>query len=400
MLSRRMAWAVAVVATLTMTVSYIDRTTLAVLAISVSGALGISDEEYGWLNTAFPIAYLIGAPLAGRWIDRIGARRGLAISVLVWTAVAALHAVVPGFWVLFGMRIALGLAESPSFPGAAQTVQRVLPAADHPRGYGLLFTGSSVGGMIVPVLAALLYNLAGWRVAFLGTALAGVIWLPLWISLTRRPAVAEKLDALPLATSSEMRASLGEMLRDPNVQRAVIAIFAAAPSIGFVVGWGAKYLAREFHVAQGSVGGYLWLAPLLLDLGAVLFGDLATRQRRAAGAPPRLLVAIGMGLVATLALLTFASTPWTGVWVAAISLAGGGAMYTLVTADLLARVAPHNVAQAGGVLAASQSLAQIITSPLIGYMVGAEGGYDGISILLGLWAIPGALVWILWKPRS
>lgn len=394
-----MAWAVAVVATLTMTVSYIDRTTLAVLAISVGDALGISDAEYGWLNTAFPIAYLIGAPLAGRWIDRIGARRGLTISVLVWTAVAAFHALVPGFWVLFGMRIALGLAESPSFPGAAQTVQRVLPEQDRPRGFGLLFTGSSVGGMIVPVLAAFLYNLAGWRVAFFGTALAGVVWLPLWIVLTRRPEVAEKLDASPLAKSSELRATLKEMLGDRNVQRALIAIFAVAPSIGFVVAWGAKYLGREFHVAQGDVGGYLWLAPLLLDLGAVLFGDLATRQKRAAGAPPRLLLAIGMVLAASLALLPFATTPWTGVWIAGLSLAGGGAMYTLVTADLLARVAPRNVAQAGGILAASQSLAQIVTSPLVGYMVEAEGGYDGISMLLGLWVLPGALVWILWKPR-
>jgi hypothetical protein len=38
----------------------------------------------------------------------------------------------PGFAVLFMLRIALGVAEGPSF-GAAQTVQRVLPPADRPR---------------------------------------------------------------------------------------------------------------------------------------------------------------------------------------------------------------------------------------------------------------------------
>src|SRR5262245_61829745 len=110
-----MSWAVAIAATLTMTVSYIDRSTFAALALSVNPALGISDSEYGWLQSAFPIAYLVTAPLAGWWIDRIGARRGLVWSVLIWSGVAALHAVVPGFWVLFAMRIALGAAEAPSF---------------------------------------------------------------------------------------------------------------------------------------------------------------------------------------------------------------------------------------------------------------------------------------------
>src|SRR5262249_60466970 len=127
---RSTAWAVAICATLTMAVSYFDRSTLAVLAPTVKEQLHISGTAYGWLTSAFSIAYLIAAPLTGWWIDRIGARRGLVTSVLLWTAVAALHAVVPGFWVLFGLRIALGIAEGPSFPGAAQTIQRILPPED------------------------------------------------------------------------------------------------------------------------------------------------------------------------------------------------------------------------------------------------------------------------------
>ena len=153
-LSRRQAWFVALVATLTMAVSYADRQALAVLAPTVTRALAMSEQTYGWLLSAFSLAYMLGAPLAGRWIDRVGARRGLVASVLIWSAVAALHALVPGVAVLFVLRIALGLAESPSFPGAAQTVQRVLPIADRPRGFGVLFVGSSLGAMVVPPLTS------------------------------------------------------------------------------------------------------------------------------------------------------------------------------------------------------------------------------------------------------
>ena len=105
----------------------VDRQTLAVLAPTVTQALGISEQNYGWLASAFSIAYLVGAPLAGRMIDAVGARRGLLGAVVVWSIVAALHALAPGFAVLFALRIALGLAEAPSFPGAAQTVHRALP---------------------------------------------------------------------------------------------------------------------------------------------------------------------------------------------------------------------------------------------------------------------------------
>src|SRR5512135_2594011 len=130
MVSRRTAWLVAMTAMLTMTVSYMDRSTLGLLAPSVTKALHISESGYGWLQSAFSMAYLFGTPFGGRWLDRIGARRGLVRSVLAWSTVAALHSIVPGFAALFALRIALGMPEGPSFPGAAQTVKRLLPEPD------------------------------------------------------------------------------------------------------------------------------------------------------------------------------------------------------------------------------------------------------------------------------
>src|SRR5262249_10336201 len=51
--TRSRAWGVAAVATLAMSVSYVDRQTLAVLAPTVRAALGISREDYGRLLAAF-----------------------------------------------------------------------------------------------------------------------------------------------------------------------------------------------------------------------------------------------------------------------------------------------------------------------------------------------------------
>lgn len=400
-MKRSVAWAVAITAMLTMAVSYCDRQTLAALAPSVTSDLNLTETQYGWLGSLFAFAYLFATPLGGWWIERAGARRGLVGSLLVWSSIAALHALAPGFGTLLVLRAALGLAEGPGFPGAAQTAHRVLPPAERARGFGVLFMGSSIGSMIAPPVASLLYEHAGgWRVAFLGTAAVGVAWLVPWIALTRRPEVRAALDTRATGVPRAGWAELRRLVAHPVMLRALVAIFAAAPAIGFVLQWGAKVLARTYGVAQEDVGHYLWLPPLVFDAGAFAFGDLASRLPRAPGAPPRALVAIAMTIGATVALAPLAATPWQLTALFAFAMAGGGGLYTLVTADLLSRVPEARVSLASGVLAGAQSLALILAGPLIGWSVDDRHDYVAVTITLGAWLVPGTLAWLAWKPRA
>jgi MFS transporter, ACS family, hexuronate transporter len=401
MVSRPTAWTVAIVAMLTMTVSYMDRTTFAVLAQSVTDELDISETQYGWLQSAFSIAYLVATPLSGWWIDRIGARRGLVVSILLWTTVAALHALVPGFGILFALRIALGLTEGPSFPGAAQTMQRILPAHERARGFGVLFTGSSIGAMIAPPLASYLFRVTdSWRVAFVGSALVGIAWLPLWIAVTSPRDVRTQMDTTSAdpAPRRNVFHELGDLLQNRNMIRALAAILAVAPITGFMLAWGGKYLARAFDVHPKSVGGYLWLPPLIFDIATIASGDLASRQKRAPGAPPRLIFSVGVVLAMSIAFVPFVETPWQGVALAGVAMGGGGIVYTMVLSDLLSRVPAGKVSFASGTVAAAQSLALIVTSPLIGASVDAYQTFDVATVALAAFAIPGALYWLLRHP--
>jgi MFS transporter, ACS family, hexuronate transporter len=395
-LSRRVAWSVVVLAMLTMTVSYIDRQTLSVIAPAVTKALDLTETEYGWLASAFAFAYLVATPTAGWWIDIIGARRGLVGSMLLWSSIAAMHALVPNFQVLFTLRVALGLAEGPGFPGAAQTVQRILPAEDRSRGFGLLFSGSSIGAMVAAPVAARLAAAYGWRFAFVGTSLAAALWIPAWILLTSRRDVRERMDLPP--TPTRVRPSLLDLIRERVVIRALIAIFAAAPVVGFAGVWASKYLVRRWAIDQKHVGDYLWLPPLCRDAGAILFGDLASRLRRGKESQT-VLYAVAMLLACSLAFLSSVDTPWQSMLVIGVSMAGGGALYTLCTADLLSRIHPDAVSFTGGVVAGAQSLAMIIMNPLIGRAVDRLHDYGAVALTLGIWALPGSLIWIAWRPR-
>jgi predicted MFS family arabinose efflux permease len=208
--------------------------------------------------------------------------------------------------------------------------------------------------------------------------------------VTRSQAVRAQLDIATVkpATTSEARPALSELLTHPIVIRALCGVFAAATIFSFAQVWGAKYLVRTFALAQGDVGRYLWLPPVVFDAGAILFGDLASRQRRPEGVPPRALFAIGLALATLFATLPLAQTPWQSMFIIGTAMAGAGAMYTLVTSDLLARMPPGSVSLAGGILAAAQSVALIIANPLIGRVLDRLGSYDAVGIGLAVWAIP------------
>jgi ACS family hexuronate transporter-like MFS transporter len=418
-LTRRHAWALTLVATFTMAVSYIDRQTLSVIAPTVQAKLGIDDVAYGWLVSAFSIAYLIGAPIAGRLIDRVGARRGLLVTVLVWSGVAALHTLVPGFGVLFALRIALGLAESPSFPGAAQTIHRALPPKDRPRALGVLFSGSSIGAMFAPLLATSLAAHFGWRFAFAGTALVGLSWVPIWLYVTRAPAARAALDrhddddAMPAASAHDSpdaaapRPALGPLalLGHPAVLRAIVVVLATSPVLSFYFNWTAKYLVHDQHLLQGDLARYLWFPPLVFDAGAILFGHAASRARhRGEASVPRRLVAMATALMAVSFVAPFAGGPYAVLVCASISLSGGGGLFALATTEMLARVPSRQVSAAGGLTAAAQSLAYIIANPLIGWSIQRTGSYTAAFLALTSWVFPGCIAWLLWpvaaSPRA
>ena len=164
-----------------MSVSYIDRQTLAAIAPAVRAALTIDHTQFGWLLSAFSMAYLVGAPTAGVVVDRLGARRGFAIAVVVWSVVAGAHALVTSFAMLFALRVLLGAAEAPSFPAAAQAIRRSLPPSRRSAAYGLLFTGSSLGAMIAAPLALSIEDAYGFRQPSSGPRSSGSRRIPLWL---------------------------------------------------------------------------------------------------------------------------------------------------------------------------------------------------------------------------
>jgi ACS family hexuronate transporter-like MFS transporter len=110
-------------------ISYIDRNTLALLAPTILKDTHLTNQQYGWVITAFSIAYTIGNPVWGGILDRIGVRSGMAASVSLWTVASVSHAFATGIASFGAARAVLGFGEGATFPGGLRTVVQTLPPA-------------------------------------------------------------------------------------------------------------------------------------------------------------------------------------------------------------------------------------------------------------------------------
>jgi len=338
---------------------------------------------------------LVGAPLAGSLADRIGARRGLLLAVLVWSAVAAMHATVATFATLFVLRILLGLAESPTYPCAARCVGAVAPAGSRTGALAWLFTGSSVGAAIAgPAAITIEARTGSFRLAFIGIAIVGALYAPVFFAVTQHPRVR------PLVSRTERRSrtflhEVVHVLGEPAMRRNVVLVIASAPAIMLVLNWGPQLLETQLGVPQRGQARYLWIPPLAFDAGAVVFGALASHRDRSRRGIVDLLI-LGALLEACLAFVAWTTAPAAGVALCALSMAGGGALYALAAGDVFAHLGIERAGVAGGLCAAAQSIAHIVAAPLVGKVLDRTHTYRDVLVVLGAIAIPGALAWTVW----
>src|SRR6185436_17289941 len=74
------------------TINYVDRQVIGLLKPTLQTQFGWSEIDYADIVFAFQLAYAVGLLVAGRLIDRLGARVGFALAIVVWSLAAMAHA--------------------------------------------------------------------------------------------------------------------------------------------------------------------------------------------------------------------------------------------------------------------------------------------------------------------
>jgi MFS transporter, ACS family, hexuronate transporter len=268
-------------------INYIDRQTLSVLAPFLKVEYHWSNTDFATVLIAFRVAYTIMQMVSGRLLDRVGTRRGLALTVTWYSTVASLTALVQGIGGFRVFRFLLGMGEAANWPGATKAVSEWFPDRERAIAVAMFDSGSAVGGAVAPFLVLFAYRTFGsWRPAFLVTGSLGFLWLLAWRALYRAPEKHPRISPGELQHIRRGQASAqvadkgtgagwGRLLRYRQTWGIIIGRALLDPYWFLVAEWFGIYLVSKGFNAEDSVISF-WAPFLGADLGNFFGGALSS----------------------------------------------------------------------------------------------------------------------------
>jgi ACS family hexuronate transporter-like MFS transporter len=361
------------------TINYIDRQSLSVIAPFLKSDYRWSNEQFALVIIAFRLAYALGQALSGRFVDRVGTRTGLSISVLWYSVAAMLAPLASGLRSLCAFRFLLGLGESANWPGATKAVSEWFPRRDRGLAVALFDSGSAVGGAIAPPLVLFLYHTFGsWRPALAVPGLLGFVWLLVWRRVYRPPeehphiSDAEKQMILEDREQDRLelpKANWPDVLRLKPTWGIILGRSLTDPVWFFVTDWFAVYLvAKHIRLEEGVLA--FWIPFLAADAGNFLGGGVSSwlvrRGWNVVAARKAVIVVCGLGMTLLIpAIFTSNLLALAGLFsVSTCCYAAWSTMGLTLPSDLYPN---HFVASVSGFGGAGAGVGTIISTYLIGW---------------------------------
>jgi len=395
-------------------INYIDRQTLSLLAPFLKIEYHWTNTDYAHIVIGFRVAYSLGQTVFGRFMDRIGTRRGLSMTVVFYSVVSMATSLARGFYSFAGFRFLLGAGESGNWPAATKAVSEWFPKRERGLATALFDSGSSVGGVVAAWLILWIYGRWGWRPAFAIPGTLGFLWLMIWrrwyyapeshprISQSEREMIlADKRDGISPHTSAGPL-PFRVLLKLPQTWAAIISKAFTDPVWFFITDWFAIYLVSKAIVLHAGMLA-IWIPFVGADLGNFfggwVSGYLIKRGWSLGSARKAVIVFGGVGSAVLIATIFTRD-------VGLITLLFGVSTFAYAAFSTMANVLPsdlfysESVASVAGMSGTAAGLGTIVAFEFIGYFSDARqslGGhsFDPIMIVAGLVPFVGMLLVLL-----
>src|SRR3989441_8315066 len=170
--------------TLFRSLNYIDRNVVFALFEPLKRELFLSDQQLGWLGSAYVIVLSLAALPLGVLGDLKSRRAVIAFGVGLWSAFTALGATVNRFWQLLLCRSLVGVGEAGYGPAAQALLAEFFRGKRRAFALGIYSVGMAFGGVLGIWLGGGLAERYGWRTAFVALGVPRFL-LPLLASPLR-----------------------------------------------------------------------------------------------------------------------------------------------------------------------------------------------------------------------
>jgi MFS family permease len=405
----RRGWIYALMLAL-VTINYMDRSALGVVAQAVRGEFSLSPVQMGYLFSSFLWTYVICLLPVGIMLDRFSARNINSVGIALWSLAMAATAGVWSFGTLLGARLVMGAGEATSIPSCGRIVREWMPAQERGVSSVVFSAGSFLGPALGAVIVAAITSAWSWRVAFLILAALGLVWLVCnliwfdrpekvsWLSAEeRQKIISERSGGSPDQIGVHGSAGVVlELLKSPSQWGAMIAQASGIYTLYLLLFWLPSYLQDTKHLTIMKTGLYTavpWAIAVPVSIGIGLLSDRCLLGRETLLAGGRRAVVIGCVLLAAaVVLVPFTDNTTLILTLFALSLSGINAAISLnlaLVTDLVHR--GSDVGKALSLTILSGNIFGLLAPIITGYVVAWSGSYDWAFGIAGILLFIGAL---------
>jgi len=402
-------WRIAILVSIAIAISYLDRQTLPVAVKAISRDIPLSNEQFSALQSAFLFAYALMYAGGGKLVDVLGTRRGFTVIMLFWSLACASHALATGFVMLATSRFLLGLGEGGGFPCATRVVAERFPTSDRATAMGIINAGTAVGAVMAPPFIAIILGYTTWRWIFVCAGGFGLLWVAWWRSsylpLTKTlDQVGADARARPgLQVGSVVPIPWAYLFRVRETWGLLTAKFLSDAAWFFYLFWLPKYLydARGFDIKE--VGMFAWMPSAAAGAGCLMggaFSSYLVRCQCSLGVARKLALGASASVMPFVILVPHVRLTWA-ITLFCLAYFGQQSWSTLVMvlpADLFPQDVVGSVA---GLVGFGGAMGGIAFGQLVGYLLDHGLGYGAVfgiagflhilAFLIILAAIPGVL---------
>jgi ACS family hexuronate transporter-like MFS transporter len=390
-------WRIAILASASIAISYLDRQTLPVAIHAIEKDIPLSNLQFSYLQSAFLLAYAFMYAGGGKLADMLGTRRGFAAIMIFWSLACASHSIATSFAMLAVSRLLLGMGEGGGFPAASRVVAEWFSSGERATAMGIINAGTAVGGIVAAPLIALILIYFSWRWIFVFTGALGLLWTVWWLqsyfSPKENPSPSERGSRQPAtaATAPQSTAAVRwmDLLRVREAWGLLTAKFLSDAAWYFYLFWLPKYLydARGFDVK--AVGLFAWMPYAAAGIGCLLggwFSSYLVHRQFSLSTARKLALGLSACVMPIIIAVPHVSVSWA---IAIFSLAyfGQQSWSTLVMVlptDLFPQSAVGSVA---GLVGFGGAMGGIAFGQVVGYLLDHGYGYGIVFALAGTFHI-------------
>jgi MFS family permease len=375
--------------------NYVDRGAIGIAAPLMKTDLGLTEEQYGIVFSAFFWIYAPVQMFAGWLCDRFSVYKLMAAGILLWAAATLLMGFASGFLSLLVLRIMLGVGESISFPGSSKIIARHVEPERRGVANAAVATGLALGPAVGTLSGGLILQQWGWQPIFFVFGIVTLLWLLPWQRTIRK---------LPTTGYHDggKRVPLGLLLSKWPLWSMSIVHALGNYCFYFLLAWLPLFLtkSRGFSIAEMTILATLGYAVQgACALGYGHFSDWWTRSGRSEAACRRgMMVASQLLAAASILGLAFA----TDAVSIGILLCLAGAASASLSLNLYAVAQMFAGPRASGTWVGVQNAIgnlSGIVGPIVTGIVVQRSGYDSAFVLTAAVAALGAAWWAFGVPK-